>query len=222
MAAMKDAPFIDREDAARKLVPLLISYKNNPNAVVLGLPSSGVVIAKHIAQELSLPLDVIVVKKVSVSTNVEFAVGAVTEDGASYFDWSLIKNLDVSKKYIDNATKENFAEAKRRSDAYRRAIPIKDLHGKIAIVVDDGITTGATMQAAISAVEGRGAKKIVIAAPVASKESLKSISKEITEVACPVFREPFWAVDEFYSHFPKVEDGDIIALLQNSNKSIAH
>lgn len=222
MADMKDAPFIDREDAARKLAPLLASYKNNPDAVVLGLSPSGVVIAKNIAQELNLPLDVILIKKVAVPTNVEFAVGAVAEDGVSYFDWNLVKNLDLSKKYIDDVAKENLVEAKRLAEAYRKVLPIEDLHGRTAIVIDDGIATGATMQAAINAAEMRGAKKIVIAAPVASKESLKIISKKVTEVVCPVLKEQFWAVDEFYAHFPKVGDDDIIALLKNNTESKAH
>jgi len=221
MADMKDAPFVDREDAARKLLPLLTDYKNSPDVVVLGLSRGGTVLAKYIAEELNLPLDVVVVKKIVVPTNVEFAVGAVTEDDISYFDWNLIKNLNLSKKYIDDAAKENLGAAKKSAEIYRKIIPIKDLRGKIAIIVDDGIATGASIQAAIRAAEGRGAAKIVIAAPVASRDSIE-INKEAVDVVCPLVKDPFWAPDEFYSRFPKVDDDEVVSILKNYVKEVAH
>lgn len=206
--------FVDREDAAEKLVPLLENYKNNQGVVVLGLPHGGLVLAKHVADKLNLPLDFIVVRKVVVPTNVEFAIGAVTEDKVSYFDWDLIKNLDLPKDYVDDSAKENLLLAKRKAKEYRKNKPMNDLHGKTAIIVDDGIVTGATMHAAIGAAKMRGASRVVVAVPIATKDGVQILSEEGVEVECPIIRGPFWTLDDFYSNFPKLEDGDVLALLR--------
>lgn len=210
----REALFIDRDDAARTLLPLLLDYKNNTDAVVLGLPRGGMIVAKRIAEELHLPLDFVVVKKVPSPANEELALGAVSEDGINYFDWELIKDLDLPNNYIDEVAEKKLAEAKVRARAYRGLRPPTDLQGKIAILVDDGIATGASMSAAASVARERGARKIIVAVPVASTNGFRSVKKSVDDIVCPCVREPFGAVGELYSQFPQIEDKEVIALLK--------
>ena len=211
----REALFIDRDDAARKLLPLLADYKDNTDAVVLGLPRGGMIVAKYVADALNLPLDFIIVKKVASPTNEELALGAVSEDGLNYFDWELIRDLDLPNNYIDEAAEKKLREAKARARAYRAFRPLMDLHGKIAILVDDGIATGASMGVAVNAAQARGARKIIVAVPVASPDGFRNVKKSVDDIACPCVREQFGAVGELYSHFPQVEDEEVIALLKH-------
>ena len=206
--------FIDRMDAAQQLVPLLARYSNSPDAVVLGLPRGGMILAEYVAKKLNLPLDFVIVKKVGAPKNEELAIGAVTEDNLSHFDWNLIRDINASKEYVDEMTERKRGEIEARVSKYRKVIPQKNLHGKIAIIVDDGIATGSTMCAAVCSVIARGAKKVVIAVPVASKESIRITKKSANEVCCPFEREHFGAVGQFYKQFPEVSDDDVLALIK--------
>ncbi len=210
--------FIDRIDAAQQLVPLLARYRNSPDAVVLGLPRGGMILADHVARELNLPLDFVIVKKVGAPKNEELAIGAVTEDNISYFDWNLIRDINASKEYVDEAAERKRGEIEARVSKYRKVIPQRNLHGKIAIIVDDGIATGSTACAAACSVIARGANKVVIAVPVASKESIQITKKNADEVCCPFMRERFGAVGQFYRKFPEVSDNEVIALI-NAHQS---
>ena len=206
--------FIDRLDAARQLIPLLSKYKNDHGAVVLGLPRGGMILADYVAKELGLPLDFIVIKKVGAPKNEELAIGAITEDGLSYFDWKLIHDINASKSYVDDVTEKKRGEIKKRVEKYRKIIPPIDLRGKTAIVVDDGIATGASMSAAVCSAVARGANRIVIAVPVASKESIRMVKTNADEVQCLFERDNFGAVGEFYRRFSEVNDDEVLALLK--------
>ena len=206
--------FIDRVDAAQQLAPLLARYSNSPDAVVLGLPRGGMILADYVAKELHLPLDFIIVKKVGAPKNEELAIGAVTEDNLSYFDWNLIHDINASKEYMDEMTERKRGEIEARVSKYRKVITKKNLHGKIAIIVDDGIATGATMCAAVCSAIARGANKVVIAVPVASKESIQVTKKNADEVCCPFERARFGAVGQFYKRFPEVSDNEVLALIK--------
>lgn len=206
--------FIDRLDAARQLMPLLSKYRNDSSAVVLGLPRGGMVLADHVAKELGLPLNFIIVKKVGAPRNEELAIGAITEDGLSYFDWNLIRDINASKSYIDEMTERKRGEMEVRIAKYREMTPLTDLHEKTAIIVDDGIATGSSMSAAVCSVVARGANRIVIAVPVASKESIRMVKTNADEVLCPFERDHFGAVGEFYRHFSEVSDDEVLALLK--------
>ena len=206
--------FIDRLDAARQLIPLLSKYKNDHGAVVLGLPRGGMILVDYVAKELGLPLDFIVIKKVGAPKNEELAIGAITEDGLSYFDWKLIHDINASKSYVDDVTEKKRGEIKKRVEKYRKIIPPIDLRGKTAIVVDDGIATGASMSAAVCSAVARGANRIVIAVPVASKESIRMVKTNADEVQCLFERDNFGAVGEFYRRFSEVNDDEVLALLK--------
>ncbi len=206
--------FIDRIDAARQLVPLLARYRNSPDAVILGLPRGGMILADYVAKELNLPLDFVIVKKVGAPKNEELAIGAVTEDNISYFDWNLIRDINISTEYVDEVVERKRGEIEARVSKYRKVVPQRNLHGKIAIIVDDGIATGSTACAAACSAIARGANKVVIAVPVASKESIQTAKKNANEVYCLFERARFGAVGQFYEKFLEVSDNEVLALIK--------
>ncbi len=207
--------FADRSEAAQALTPLLKRHERS-NAVVLGLPRGGVVVASAVAKALSLPLDVIVVKKVTPLYNDEFAVGAVTEDGDSFYDWTLNEESCGPKDTFQARIDEKQKEVRARAARYRAVLPLRNLRGKAAIVVDDGIATGSTMRAAIRAARTRGAAKVVVAVPVAPRDSFAAVRGEADEAACPNTVDFFPAVGQFYDAFPQVEDEEVLVMLKDA------
>lgn len=211
---MSKTLFANRKEAAAQLLPLLERYRGDVHAVVLGLPRGGVVIAAELARVLALPLDVIVVKKVTPPRNDEFAVGAITEDGESFYDWTSNEEICGPQQAFEKNVEKRREEAQARAQRYRAITPMMDLHGKVAILADDGIATGATMRAAIKAAHKRGAVKIVVAVPVSPRDSLAQIHSEVDEVACPHIVDFFAAVGQCYKEFPQIEDEEVVAILK--------
>ncbi len=206
--------FANRKEAAAQLLPLLQQYRTRTDAVVLGLPRGGVVIAAELARGLELPLDVIVVKKVNPPHNDEFAVGAVTEDNESFFDWTMNEDVCGPQQLFQKTIEKKNKEARTRSVLYRKILPMRDLSGKVAIIADDGIATGATMRVAIKAARKRGAAKVVVAVPVSPQDSLAQVRGEADEVACPHIVDFFAAVGQCYKEFLQVEDEDVVGILK--------
>ncbi len=205
--------FKDRSDAGRQLVPLLQSYKEQENTLVLGLARGGVVTAFEIAKALNLPLGIVVVRKVGAPGNEELALGAVTEKGEGIFNDHLITLLGVSKDYLKRQIEKEKQVAKMRLELYLGKRPLPSVKGKTVILVDDGIATGASMRVAIHSLRSQGAKKIVLAVPVAAPDSLKKIEKEVDEVHCLQSPSYFEAVGSFYKKFDQTADEEIIRLL---------
>ncbi|HSX12768.1 MAG TPA: phosphoribosyltransferase [Rhabdochlamydiaceae bacterium] len=205
--------FKDRSDAGRQLVPLLRAYKDQENTVVLGLARGGVVTAYEIAKALHLPLGVIVVRKIGAPGNEELALGAITEKGEGIFNDHLISLLSVSQDYLKRQIEKEKQVAKARLALYLGKKAAPNVQGKVVILVDDGIATGASMRVAIHSVRSQGAKKIVLAVPVAAPDSLKKIEKEVDETHCLQSPSYFEAVGSFYKKFEQVSDDEIVQLL---------
>ncbi|MGB8366789.1 MAG: phosphoribosyltransferase [Candidatus Babeliales bacterium] len=206
--------FKDRIDAGKKLAVLLAAYKDSPNAIVIGLVRGGMVTAYQVAKQLNLPLDLIVPRKISAPYSPELAVGALTQEGEIIWNNTLLKQLGLTKADLaENITKEK-KEAARRLNLYRGNRAPLDIKNKIVILVDDGIATGATMQAAITSIRAQRAKKIIVATPVSSAEALQTIKKEEDEVVCISVPEIFWGVGAFYDNFAQTSDEEVIALMQ--------
>ncbi len=203
----------DRQSAGKLLVRFLEKYRDNKQAIVLGLPRGGVVVAFEIAYALHLPLDVICPRKVGAPFNPELAIGAVTETGQGIFNHRLIKALGVSEKFLLEAIEKEKQQAQRRLSIFRKNRPPRELKDKIVILVDDGLATGATMKAAIQSVRVEGAKKIVVAVPVAPEDTLKEIQLETDEVVCLDTPPFFEAIGQFYQDFSQTEDEEVLELL---------
>lgn len=210
--------FKDRKEAGQQLAKQLERYKNRPDVVVIGLPRGGVVNAFEVAQALKVPLDVIVPRKIGAPLQPELAVGAVTEDGALLFNEDVLEMIRVKKEDVKHIIEAEKKEAQRRIAMFRKDKPPLDLHGKTAILIDDGVATGATMRAAIRSAQKKGAEHIVLALPVAPQRFRDTIAKEVDEIV--ILDEPdfFPAVGYFYQDFTQTEDEEVIELLEKMDK----
>ena len=209
--------FKDRSDGGRVLAKKLNAYRDRRDAIVLGLPRGGVVTAAIVADKLHLPLDIIVTRKIGAPQEEELAIGAIGEDGQIFLDETLVTSLAVSKDYLNKTIAKEQAEADRRLRTYRGNRSPLVLKNKTAIIVDDGVATGATMLAAIQSAKAKGAKMVVAAVPVAAADSWRKICREATGISVDT-PQYFGAVGNFYEIFPQTEDAEVIKLLdQNKN-----
>lgn len=205
--------FKDRSDAGRRLAQKLGHYRNQ-DALVLALPRGGVAVAREIATVLSLPLDILSVRKIGHPDNPEYAIGAVDSSGAVLFNRKAMIGID--KMWIKEQKEREEVEARRRGVLYRAGEEPKDLRDRVVIIVDDGIATGISMQLALRVVRSREPKRIVIAVPIASSGSLITLRRRgANEVIVLQPPEAFrGAVAEHYKHFPQVDDEEVIRLLR--------
>ncbi len=209
--------FADRTEAGEKLSERLAAYQGK-NAVVIGLARGGVVVAKAVAQKLSLPYDVAVVKKVSPSFDSELAIGAVAPDSVSFIDYRFAQRLGVDERYLQEEIEKKSALIKQKMQAYRKGRPTFFVAGKIAIVVDDGAATGATIEAAIKWLRKKNVKRFVVALPVAPPDVVSKVNPEVDELIVLDTPSEFSSVGQWYKEFKQVEDEEVIQLLQ-SDKS---
>lgn len=203
--------FKDRREAGEKLVKKLDAYKGATDATVVALPRGGVVLGRMIADALGLPLDVVVTRKISAPGQPEYAIGAVNVGGEVV--WNQEERSKAGTEYCEKAMRDQMTEAKRRLEKYRNGWPPRDLRSKTVIIVDDGIATGYTMRAAIMAARSEGAKKIVIAVPVAPLDTLATLSSEADEIITLYVPEMFTAIGGFYTDFSQFDDQTVIDLL---------
>jgi len=207
--------FADRTDAGRQLARALISYKGQP-VVVFALPRGGVVLGVEVARALESPLDLIVVRKIGHPQSAEYAIGAITEDS------DVVLNPDEAGLLDRNWIMAN-AEAELREAHRRRAVFLRDgarisAEGKIAIIVDDGLATGLTMEAAIRQLRKHHPLKVIVAVPVAAAETVSRLRPKVDDMVSLYIPPMLGAVGAFYEDFSQVSDEDVIALL----KSVAH
>jgi predicted phosphoribosyltransferase len=197
--------FKDRIEAGRKLAQRLIQkYPKIDKAVVLALPRGGVIVAKEIAQIMNLPLDIIVTRKIGHPYNPEYAVAALSEH-------SLILSPEesVEKEHLKNEVKNEREEIRRRLQEYRGGKPRLDLNDKVVFIVDDGIATGLTTEAAIKEIRFYRPKKIILAVPVAPKTTLNKFKKITDEIVCLESPFNFYAVGQFYKNFDQIKDEEV-------------
>lgn len=212
-------PFVDRVEAGRVLASRLSAYAGRDDVVVLGLPRGGVPVASAVAGALHVPMDVFVVSKLGTPWNRELAMGAVAEGGMQVLDLSIVKELSVSEKDI-----QEVAGAARkleyREGLYRGGRPLLELAGKTVILVDDGIATGCSILAAAAAIRRQKAARVVVAVPVAPAFGCSAIRMEADEIISVAEPEIFLAVSQWYQDFSQISDEDVRSLLDRSAASI--
>jgi putative phosphoribosyl transferase len=206
--------FVDRREAGEQLAAALADLADD-EVVVLGIPRGGVEIAAVVADALQAPLDVVIPRKVGAPGNPELGLGAVAED-VEVLDQHLIRVLDVSEEYLRQEIAAQQEEIARRSSRYRGGRPPVDLSGKVAVIVDDGVATGGTAAAALRWARAKGAKKVVLAVPVAPGEAVRRLEGEADEIRVLATPEPFFAVGQWYRSFPQISDEQVIELLSRS------
>lgn len=205
--------FVDRVTAGVQLVQRLRSYQDSHDAEVVGLARGGVVVAKAVADHLHLPLDVMVIKKISLPSNRELAIGAVAPDGVRFVDHTFAQSLNVSKSYLQEEVNHVSDLVQQKMQLYRKGKSPFSVTDKTIIIVDDGAATGATIQSAILWLKKKRAKHIVVALPVAPADVVEKLKSEVDDVVVLETPARFGAVGEFYEHFDQVEDNKVVQLL---------
>lgn len=207
--------FKDRQEAGRKLGESLNKYQSE-NPIVLSIPRGGVVTGFEVAKLLKAPLDMIIVRKVGVPSQPELGMGAVAEGNIEILDKDMIKSLRIPKDLVDEVVLKEKAEIERRKNLYRYNKPIIDVKDRFVILVDDGLATGISARAAIESLKKLKPKKIIFAAPVCAKESVKSMKNLVDEVYCMLTPSGFSAVGNWYQNFDQVADEEVKEMLRNS------
>jgi predicted phosphoribosyltransferase len=205
--------FRDRREAGRLLARQLAAYAERPDVIVLALPRGGVPVAYEVAKALRAPLDVFLVRKLGVPGHEEYAMGAIASGGVRVLNEEAVRTLGIPPSAIEAAARREQQELERRSRAYRGERPPPDVHGRTVILVDDGLATGATMQAAILALRRLEPARIVVAVPTAAPDTCDEMRKSADDVVCAITPEPFYAVGLWYEDFSQTSDEEVRALL---------
>lgn len=206
--------FLDRADAGRFLARELAHLEGRAGLLVLALPRGGVPVGYEIARALQAPLDVFVVRKLGMPGHEELAMGAVASGGIRVLNADVVAALGrQAQEAIDRVTVREKEELRRREEQYRGERPFPELSGKTAILVDDGLATGATMRAAARAVRERRPARLIIAVPVAAESTCREMRGEADEVVCALIPEPFFGVGQFYDDFSQTSDEEVRTLL---------
>lgn len=203
--------FRDRVHAGEELAKYLKDeLKGQMDLLLFGLPRGGIPVAAEVAKVLNLPIDIIVTRKIGAPFNPEYALGALAETGEAVWN----EPDQAEDPEVKNVIAEEIEEAKRRIKLYRKGRGLPDMTGKTAVIIDDGVATGATIRAAVLAARHQHAERVIVAVPHGAKESLDVLRKEADEVI--VLYEPKWygAVGEYYETFGQTSDEEVLALME--------
>ncbi len=215
-------PFRDRTEAGRLLAETLREYADRKDVVVLALPRGGVPVGYEVAKALNAPLDVFVVRKLGLPGQEELAMGAIASGGARVLNRELISALGIPDEVVEQVTQDEQRELERREREYRDGRPPIDVRGRTVILVDDGLATGSSMRVAVLALKQKQPTQIVVAVPVAPRESRAETESVADKVVCVVTPEPFWGVGQWYEDFSQTSDEEVRDLLRRAASFPAH
>ncbi|MFC4360627.1 phosphoribosyltransferase [Halobium salinum] len=204
--------FRNRTEAGERLAER-IREESVEADLVLAIPRGGLPIGRAVADELGVPLDVVVARKIGAPGYPELGIGAVTSDGTLWLNDDLIADLGVGDSYVDRVRDEEAAVAREKFDRYRGGRPAYDVSGKRVIVVDDGVATGGTMFACLKWVTEAGAERVIVAVPVSAPDTYEELTAEADDVVCVDVPQYFTAVGAFYRDFGQVSDTEAISYL---------
>ena len=210
-------PFSDRVEAGKRLAGALEQYRGK-DTIVLGIPRGGVVVANEVADALEAPLDIVVSRKIGAPGEPEFALGAVTQEGEVILDRQAADSVGASDEYLESEIREKKEEVRQRMERFRGDAPYPSLKGKVVIIVDDGIATGSSVEAAVMSIKKRDPREVVIAVPVAPPDTVESLKAGGNRVVCLETPGMFFAIGEFYQRFDQVEDTEVKQILAESRK----
>jgi putative phosphoribosyl transferase len=205
--------YADRTEAGRRLGTALAERDVDAD-VVLAIPRGGVPVGRAVADELDLPLDVVVTAKIGAPTNSELAIGAVGSDREAWIDWDTVSSLGIDRSYVTNERARVADTAAEKAARYRGSNDPRSLVGESVLIVDDGAATGSTAIAAVRLARDRGADRVVVALPVAPPDAAAALREVADEVLCLLEPSYFRALGQFYEDFGQVSDEEAIALLE--------
>jgi predicted phosphoribosyltransferase len=214
-----DRVFRDRREAGRVLAGLLDRYRAQPDVIVLGLPRGGVPVAYEVAMALHAPLDVFLVRKLGVPGHEELAMGAIASGGVVVLNDDVIRALGTTADVVRRVAEREGREMSRRERAYRERRPQPEVAGKVVIVVDDGLATGASMRAAVLALRQARPARIVVAVPAAPESTCRELRAIADDVVCATTPSPFSAVGASYWDFTQTTDEEVSDLLRAAARS---
>jgi predicted phosphoribosyltransferase len=208
--------FKDRREGGEKLAKELSDYADRDDVIILGLPRGGVPVAYEVAKELNAPLDVFLVRKIGVPGQEELAMGAIASGGGRVLNDDILRSLNISDDDIRRVEEKEREELERREREFRGDRGELDVRNKTVILVDDGLATGASMRAAITAVKDLGPNEIVVAVPSAARDSVESLKKEADRVIAVTTPEPYIAVGAWYENFGQTGDDEVKEILSSA------
>lgn len=212
--------FADRVDAGRRLAARLTHLRGS-DVVVVGLPRGGVPVAAEVARALGAPLDVVVVRKLGVPYQPELGMGAIGEDGVRVINDRVVRGAGVSPAELAAVEARERVELARRAERFRAGRPRTPLAGRTVVVVDDGIATGSTAKAACEVVRAEGARRVVLAVPVAPADWTDRLAGVADELVCVGTPEPFFGVGQFYADFTQTRDDEVVDCLRRATAPAA-
>lgn len=206
-------PFSGRIEAGRLLARELDEYRGR-EAIVLGIPRGGLVVAKEMAERLDAAMDVVLTHKLGAPVNAELAIGAICEDGTVFIDKRIASYTGADEGYIKSEKQHQLAEITRKVEMYRDVIQRLEVQGRVVIVTDDGVATGATMQAALWVLRRQKPLKLILALPVGPEDSVMNLAKTPDETICLRCPPYFDALGRFFLDFGQVEDASVLDILE--------
>jgi len=215
--SFSDEPFQDRKEAGRLLGQVLSNLKIE-KAVVLGIPRGGVIVAREVSNSLDANMDIVLSHKLGAPFNPELAIGAVSEDGKVFLDDAIISQVDIKDTYIKKEGERQLAEIRRRVTSYRKILSKLELKEKTVIITDDGVATGATMQASLWAARQEKPNRLIAALPVGPRDTIERLAEYSDEIIClrtPMF---FSAVAQFYIQFEQTTEEEVIEILKEAGE----
>jgi putative phosphoribosyl transferase len=209
--------FVDRTDAGRRLAERLLRFKDEGPAV-LALPRGGVPVGYAIAVALDAPLDLVLVRKIGAPFQPELAVGAVVDGdrAETVINRDIVGEYQIPESYLENEAARQLEEIERRRRLYRAGRPNIEVCDRTAIVVDDGIATGATMEAALHAIRRAGPRRLILAVPVAPPDTIERLRPQVDEIECLITPRHLGAIGMFYADFRQLSDDDVVDLLRQA------
>ena len=214
--------FSDRSSAGRALADALASYRDRSDVVVLALPRGGVPVGYEIARALRVPLDVFLVRKLGVPGYEELAMGAIASGGVEVVNEAVVLELRISPDQFVTVARNEQRELERREQLFRNGVPPVAIEARTCILVDDGLATGSTMRAAVSAVQKQRPARVIVAVPVASSDTCEEFQSLVDEVVCLYTPEPFMAVGRWYDDFSQLTDDEVRDILSRAAHEMAH
>jgi len=208
--------FRNRSEAGHLLAGALERYKDRPDVLVLALPRGGVPVAYEVAITLNAQLDVFIVRKLGVPGHEELAMGAIASGGIRAINASIVQHLSIPQSVIDAVAAREGEELQRREQLYRGSKGPLNITNRTIILVDDGLATGSTMKAAVTALRAQNPARIVVAVPIAPSETCNELQHEADEVICAVTPEPFYAVGQWYENFEQTTDAEVTELIRRA------
>lgn len=206
----------DRSVAGQSLVEPLLRYARRPDVIILALPRGGVPVAYEVATALQVRLDLMVVRKLGMPSQPEFAMGAIASGGIQIRNEEVLRAHSIDQDSYDAVVAREARELSRREQVYRGTRAPLQLKDQVVILIDDGLATGASMLAAIQAVQVQAPARIVVAVPVAPLDTVETLRCIVNEVICPLIPERMMSIGYWYSNFPQTTDAEVIELLQRA------